>query len=37
MKTDSQEYKDLMEKWSEEAWEEELERDASEYYEREAK
>ena len=33
MKVDSQEYKDLMKKWSDEAWQEETQRDYDEYIE----
>ena len=36
MKTDSQEYKDLMKKWSDEAWIEETQRDYDEYAEHQA-
>ena len=34
MKVDSEEYKALMKKWSDEAWEEETQRDYDEYMER---
>jgi hypothetical protein len=32
MKVDSQEFKDLMKKWSDEAWDEEMEIAEDEYY-----
>jgi len=36
MKVDSEEYRTLMKKWSDEAWEEETQRDYEEYTEHEA-
>lgn len=35
MKTDSKEYKDLMQKWSDEAWKKETDNAIEEYYEHE--